>query len=65
MALSRDGKTLFSGSQDTTIKVWDVGTGQERVTLKGHTNLVASLALSGDGKTLFSGSQTARSRSGT
>ena len=41
---------------DSTVKVWDVGTGQERATLKGHTDAVSSVALSGDGKTLVSGS---------
>ena len=35
VALSGDGKTLVSGSRDSTVKVWDVGTGQERATLKG------------------------------
>ena len=45
-----------SGSQDHTVKVWDVGTGQERATLKGHADPVTSVALSGDGKTLASGS---------
>ena len=56
VALSGDGKTLVSGSEDKTVKVWDVGTGQERATLKGHTAPVWSVALSGDGKTLVSGS---------
>ena len=56
LVLSEDGKRLFSGSMDSTIKVWDLETGQEIRTLRGHTNAVWSLALSRDGKRLFSGS---------
>ena len=34
VAFTRDGKTLFSGSNDETVKVWDVQTGQCRETLR-------------------------------
>ncbi len=56
LALSGDGKRLFSGSADSTIKVWDLESGKETLTLRGHTLEVFSLALSTDGKRLFSGS---------
>ena len=56
MAFSADGNRLFCGSADKTIKVWDVQTGQELLTLKGHTAMVKSVALSPDGKRLVSGS---------
>src|SRR5690349_12945796 len=56
VAYSPDGKTLASGSQDKTIKLWDVATGKEQATLKGHTSAVMSVAYSPDGKTLASGS---------
>ena len=36
VAYSPDGKMLASGSEDKTIKLWDVTTGKERATLKGH-----------------------------
>jgi WD40 repeat protein len=69
VALSGDGKTLVSGSLDGIIKVWDVGAGQERASLKGNTIPITSpilaafkdgsfpitsVVLSGDGKTLVS-----------
>ena len=57
MAYSPDGKTLASGSGDKTIKLWDVATGKEQATLKGHTDWVTSVAFSPDGKTLASGSE--------
>lgn len=56
IALSSNGKTLVSGSEDKTIKVWDFPSGKLRHTLTGHTDTVRSLAISGDGKTLASSS---------
>src|SRR5262249_34326222 len=34
---SPDGKRVLSGSHDKTVKVWDAQTGQELLSLKGHT----------------------------
>ncbi len=56
VAISRDGQTLVSGSEDDTIKVWNLKTGQLSQTLTGHSNTVRSVALSPDGQTLVSGS---------
>jgi hypothetical protein len=47
---------LASGSNDQTVKVWDARTGQELHTLKGHTDIVWSVAFSPDGARLASGS---------
>lgn len=51
---SPDGLTLASCSYDKTVKVWDVKTGQEIHTLRGHSDRVLSLTLSPDGQLLVS-----------
>lgn len=56
LVLSKDGKTLFSGSADNTIKIWNANTGQLKSTLVGHTDAVLSLAVDSDRNILFSGS---------
>lgn len=56
VAFSPDGKFLASGSDDNTIKLWDIANQQEIRTLKGHSTWVWAVGFSGDGKTLASGS---------
>jgi WD40 repeat protein len=40
---------IASAGRDQTVKVWDATTGQETLTLKGHTSYVTSVAFSPDG----------------
>ena len=55
VAFSPDRTTLASGSDDATIKLWDVTTSTNIATLEGHTNRVNPVAFSPDGTTLASG----------
>jgi predicted NACHT family NTPase len=52
VAFSPDGRTVASGSEDSTVRLWDVATAKELRVLKGHTDWVLSVAFSPDGKTL-------------
>jgi WD40 repeat protein len=54
LALSPDSKTLASGGDDTTVKLWDLDTGKERTTLQGHRIGISCVTFSADGKTLAS-----------
>ncbi|MEG4326884.1 serine/threonine-protein kinase [Microcoleus sp. herbarium5] len=55
VAISPDGQTLVSGSEDRTIKIWNLATGNLIRTLSGHSIWVRSVAISPDGQTLVSG----------
>jgi eukaryotic-like serine/threonine-protein kinase len=50
-----NGKQIPGGIRDNTVRVWDAATGQELLTLKGHTAPVTSLSFSPDGKRIVSG----------
>jgi len=56
VAVTPDGKHAISGSLDNTIRVWDIGSGEEIQTLEGHTNWVNAIAVTPDGKHVISGS---------
>ena len=48
MAFSPDGRRLATGGEENTVKIWDVQTGQELHTLRGHNGDVYTVAFSPD-----------------
>ncbi|KAI9778855.1 MAG: hypothetical protein M1839_007818 [Geoglossum umbratile] len=56
VVFSPDGKLFACGSNDRTVRVWDVATGASVQTLKGHTSRIRTVGFSPDGKLLASAS---------
>ncbi|KAH8822184.1 hypothetical protein DL96DRAFT_1748244 [Flagelloscypha sp. PMI_526] len=55
-AFSRYGRYIVSGSDDTTICIWEAESGQKIRQLEGHSGCVNSVAFSSDGRRIVSGS---------
>jgi class 3 adenylate cyclase/tRNA A-37 threonylcarbamoyl transferase component Bud32/uncharacterized protein with WD repeat len=56
VSFSGDGRLLASGGADKTVRVWEVGSGQQMQVLKGHTNTVTAVALNPNGQLVASAS---------
>ena len=60
VAFSRNGQQIAAGgglpAQRGEVKIWDVETRKERLTIKGHTDCVYAIAFSPDGQTLATAS---------
>ena len=59
LAFSPDGKWLASGSDDRTVRLWDVERGTQRHVIHAHRTKVESIAFSPDGRTVVSGDKSA------
>jgi len=57
LTFSSDGLSIVSGSNDYTIKLWDIQTGGVIRTFHGHTKQVQSVSISVDYTRIASGSQ--------
>jgi WD40 repeat protein len=57
-----DGTWIVSASDDGTVRIWDVASGETRHILSGHTDAVAGCAVAPDGTWIVSASQDATLR---
>ncbi|HET6576059.1 MAG TPA: hypothetical protein VFG68_20830, partial [Fimbriiglobus sp.] len=57
LGVTPDGKLLVTGSDDKTVRVWDVAGGKQLFTFQGHTDAVTAIAIRPDGKQAASGSE--------
>jgi len=55
VAIGNDGRLAVSGSNDHSLRVWDVPTGRCLRVLEGHQQHVLSVAISGDARLALSG----------
>jgi WD40 repeat protein len=56
LVISKDGKTLVTGSQDASVRLWDFADKRQVACLTDHKSTVWSLALSSNSSLLVSGS---------
>jgi WD40 repeat protein len=56
VAISQDETWAASGSDDKTVRIWDLETGKCRTTLQGHAADINSVAITPDGKQILSAS---------
>ena len=56
VSISKDGLKIVSGSDDKSIKIWEVSSGKLLKSLDGHSDIVRCVCFSNDGSKIASGS---------
>jgi len=56
VAVSPDGKHIITGSEDETVRVWELASGRALSVIRGHAGVVTSVAVTPDGTRLVTGS---------
>ena len=56
VAFNHDGSRLAVGNWDKTVRLFDLATEEEAITLRGHTDMVMSVTFSPDGQQIASAS---------
>ncbi|MEO0397455.1 MAG: CHAT domain-containing protein [Cyanobacteria bacterium P01_A01_bin.137] len=62
IAISPEGKTLLSSSNDKTLRLWDLQTGQLLYLLTGHRQRIKAIGFSPDGNNLLSCSNDSQAK---
>jgi WD40 repeat protein len=62
VAFSGDGKLVAAGTDGGRVFVWDVETGDPKLSFRAHTDVVSAVAFTGDGSRVISGSSDRTAR---